>query len=64
MNAKVGDRVVVRAAHVGETDRDGKILEVHGDNGGPPYLVQWSADGHTSIFVPGPDAHVEPAPGQ
>ena len=59
MHAQVGDRLVVKGHHVGEPDRDAKILEVHGDDGGPPYLVQWSDDGHEGLMFPGPDAYVE-----
>jgi len=58
MRAQVGDRVVVQAAHLDQAVRDGEIVEVHGPDGEPPYLVRWSADGHTSLFFPGPDARV------
>jgi hypothetical protein len=56
MRASVGDRIVVRGHKVGEHDRDGEILEVHGDDGAPPYVVRWSSDGHESTFFPGSDA--------
>jgi hypothetical protein len=59
MHAAVGDRLVVKGQHVGQPDRDGEILEVHGDEGGPPFLVRWSDDGHEGLFYPGPDAYVE-----
>lgn len=62
MQASVGDRIVVRGHHVGEPDRDGKILEVHGEDGGPPFLVSWSDDGHEGLFFPGTDAVVEHYP--
>jgi len=58
VQATVGDRVVVPASHVDEPVRDGEVLEVHGADGGPPWLVRWSADGHESLFFPGPDAQV------
>ncbi|HVM65724.1 MAG TPA: DUF1918 domain-containing protein [Acidimicrobiales bacterium] len=64
MKASVGDRIVVRGHHVGEVDRDGEVLEVHGPDGGPPFLVRWGDSGHTTLFFPGPDAkvqHFEPA---
>jgi len=38
--------------------RDGEILEVHGEDGGPPYLVRWSDSGHESLVFPGPGWHV------
>ena len=59
MKASVGDRLVIKGHHVGEPDRDGEILEVHGEDGGPPYLVQWSDDGHVGLFFPSTDAVVE-----
>ncbi|HVB06751.1 MAG TPA: DUF1918 domain-containing protein [Acidimicrobiales bacterium] len=59
MKAVVGDRLVVKGHHLGEPDRDGEILEVHGGRGTPPYLVRWSEDGHVGLVFPGPDAQVE-----
>ena len=59
MKASVGDRIVVRGPHVGEHGREGEILEVHGEDGGPPYVVRWEDDGHTSTFWPSSDATVE-----
>ncbi len=59
MNAKVGDRIVVRGHRVGEHERDGEILEVRGEDGGPPYLVKWSADGHIGMVFPGSDVTIE-----
>jgi hypothetical protein len=57
MQAQVGDRIVIKNHHVGDPDRDGEVLEVHGHDGGPPYLVRWN-DGHEGLFFPGPDAEV------
>jgi hypothetical protein len=58
MRASVNDRLVVRSHHVGDPDREAVILEVHGEDGAPPYLVRWS-DGHESTFVPSSDTIVE-----
>jgi hypothetical protein len=58
MKATVGDQIVIKGHHVGEPDRDAEILEVHGDNGGPPYVVRWADDGHEGLFFPGPDASI------
>lgn len=44
---------------VGEGDRSGVITEVHGTDGGPPYMVRFD-DGHTGLVFPGPDAVVVP----
>jgi hypothetical protein len=59
MKASVGDRLVIKGHRVGEPDRDAEILEVHGDDGGPPYLVRWSEDGHEGLFFPSTDATVQ-----
>lgn len=59
MRAKPGDRIVVQGHHVGEPNRDAEVLEVHGADGGPPYRVRWSDDGHEGLYFPGPDAMVE-----
>jgi len=39
--------------------RDGEILEVRGEDGGPPYVVRWSDNGHEALVFPGPDAVVQ-----
>jgi hypothetical protein len=59
MKASVGDRILIAAATLGKPVRDGEILEVRGPSGTPPYLVQWSDDGHQTLFFPGPDAQLE-----
>jgi Domain of unknown function (DUF1918) len=58
MHAVVGDRLHVHAKIVGQADRVGEIIEVHGSGGEPPYLVRFD-DGHTGLVFPGPDAIVE-----
>lgn len=58
MQASVGDRIIVRGHHMGEPDRVCEVLEVHGQEGGPPYVVRWSDSGQEGLFFPGPDASV------
>ena len=58
MRASVGDRIIVKSTHIDEPLRDGEILEVRGPDGSPPYIVQWSEDGHVGLFFPGPDATI------
>ncbi len=60
MQAGIGDRLHVHGNAVGQPDRTGEIVEVHGASGGPPYLVRFD-DGHTRLCFPGPDAVVERA---
>ncbi|MDA8289024.1 MAG: DUF1918 domain-containing protein [Actinomycetota bacterium] len=57
MEAVVGDAIVIRGHHVGETARHAVILEVHGPDGGPPYVVRWD-DGTEGLFFPASDATV------
>lgn len=59
MKAAVGDRLVIKGHKVGEHDADAEILEVRGEDGAPPYLVRWSADGHEGLVFPGSDALIE-----
>jgi hypothetical protein len=61
MKATVGDRLVVRSAHVDEPVREGEIIELRHEDGSPPYVVRWSDSGHEALVFPGPDAYVEQA---
>ncbi|MCX4550863.1 DUF1918 domain-containing protein [Streptomyces sp. NBC_01387] len=58
MRATVGDRLHVHSRSVGLTDRQGEIIEVRGEDGGPPYMVRFS-DGHEGLVYPGPDCVIE-----
>ena len=59
MNANPGDRIVIRGRHTGQPERACQVLEVRGEEGGPPYLVRWDDSGHETLFFPGTDATVE-----
>lgn len=61
MQAQVGDRLHVHGRQVGNPDKFGEIIEVRGEDGGPPYLVRFQ-DGHETLVFPGPDAVIESAP--
>lgn len=54
-----GDRLVVRAHHQGQAERDAEILEVMGGELRPHYRVRWQDDGHESIVYPGEDVFVQ-----
>lgn len=63
MHGAVGDRILIRGKTVETPDRHGEIMEVRGDEGGPPYLVRFE-NGHETIVFPGSDfviEHPEPA---
>ena len=59
MRAAVGDRLIIKGHNVGDSDKDAEVLEVHGEDGAPPWLIRWSADGHEGLYFPGSDAQVE-----
>ena len=59
MQAKVGDHLLVEGNRAEKHRQEGEVLEVHGEDGAPPYVVRW-ADGHEGLVFPGPDAHVVP----
>lgn len=60
MHAKQGDRIVVETGTLDAARRHGEVLEVIGQGEREHYRVRWQ-DGHESVYVPGPDARVEPA---
>ena len=51
MQANVGDRLVVESGKVDAPRREGEVLEVHGANGGPPFLVQWQSEPSIKVNV-------------
>jgi hypothetical protein len=61
MQAAVGDTITVRAVHQGESDRHGTVIEIHGEDGQPPYVVKWQDD-HESLFFPAAGTVVEHHP--
>jgi hypothetical protein len=61
MRAQAGDALIVKGRRQGDEDRHGEIIEVHGENNAPPYLVRWQ-DGHQSVFFPTSGTEVEHYP--
>lgn len=59
MKAEAGDRLIVHGRHVDDRNRVGEIVEVHGPDGTPPYVVKWEGQTETVVVVPGPDSLVE-----
>ena len=49
MRARIGDTLVVSGGHA----RTGLIVRVVGQNGAPPYVIKWLADGHIAMVTPG-----------
>ncbi|HEY8281914.1 MAG TPA: DUF1918 domain-containing protein [Leifsonia sp.] len=61
MQAREGDRICIHGRTVEAHDRNGLILETHGANGEPPYLVRFD-DGHETLVYPGTDTVIEHQP--
>lgn len=59
MKAHVGDRLVIKGHRVHEPDREGRILEAQGSEGGPPYRIRWSDSERETLLYPGVDARIE-----
>jgi hypothetical protein len=57
---KPGDRIVVEAHHVGESQRSGEIVEVLGEPGREHYRVRWDS-GTETVYYPSNDATIEHA---
>ena len=59
LRVRPGDRLVITAHQQGGRPRDAEVLEVRGEDGGPPYLVRWQDTGRVSLHYPGSDARLE-----
>jgi hypothetical protein len=57
MYARVGDRLLVE----GDPARSGLIIDVPHQDGSPPYIVKWLANGHIAMVSPGEFARIVPA---
>jgi hypothetical protein len=57
MYARVGDRLVVSD----DPARSALIIGVPHQDGSPPYIVKWLADGHIAMVSPSAFARVVPA---
>lgn len=60
MQAEVADRLIVQGTH-GQGPRVGEILEILGGSDSVRYRVRW-ADGHDTVFTPGPGVTVDHGP--
>ena len=61
MKAEVGDKLTIRGHTVGQKERHATIVEVHGEDGAPPYVVHWDDDRGEAdhLFFPGSDADID-----
>ena len=51
MEVKPGDRIAVETEHVGESDREGEVLEIIEGATSATYRVRWR-DGRETLFTP------------
>jgi hypothetical protein len=54
MFAHIGDRLVVE----GDPARTGVIIRIPHEDGSPPYVVRWLANGHIAMVSPGQFARI------
>jgi hypothetical protein len=59
MFAQVGDELIIEGHEIGRPRRMGKVEEVRGGDGGPPYLVRWDDTGRATLLFPGFDCRIE-----
>jgi Domain of unknown function (DUF1918) len=60
MDAAVGDHFVIDGNKIGQSRRNGEVVEVLGFfvSSRPHFRVRWE-DGHETIYVPGPGATLQ-----
>ena len=62
MKAEVGDWLVIEGRRLDARRRKGVVVGLVHADGSPPFRVRWVEDGHETLVVPGPEAHIEPPP--
>ena len=55
LRAEVGDQLVGPGVTIGRAEILGVVIQVHGEDGGPPFTVRWYSDGHASKIDPDPE---------
>jgi hypothetical protein len=58
MKAAPGDWLMIEGTHLADRKRRGRILEVHGADGSPPYVVRWDDTDTETLVVPTVGAHI------
>lgn len=52
MRASTGDHIRLRDDDRGGQEREAVVLEVHGTDGAPPYVVRWCDDHTEEVYFP------------
>jgi hypothetical protein len=55
LRAEVGDQLVGLGVAGGRGEILGMVIQVHGEDRGPPFTVRWYDDGHASKIDPDPE---------
>ncbi|MEU4293136.1 DUF1918 domain-containing protein [Kribbella sp. NPDC026596] len=58
MKAAPGDWLMIEGTHLDDPKRHGLILEVHGPDGSPPYIVRWDDTKTETVVIPSAGAHI------
>ncbi|QNE20973.1 DUF1918 domain-containing protein [Kribbella qitaiheensis] len=58
MKAAPGDWLMIEGTHLSDHKRLGQIVEVHGPDGSPPYLVRWDESETETLVSPTAGAHI------
>ena len=58
MKAAPGDWLMIEGTHLDDPKRHGLILEVHGPDGSPPYVVRWDGTEAETLVIPSTGAHI------
>jgi hypothetical protein len=59
MRAQVGDRLIVEGDHA----RTGLVIGVRNEDGSPPYVIRWLANGHIALIFPTEYSRIVPSEG-
>lgn len=59
MRARVGDRLIVEGDHA----RTGLVIGVRNEDGSPPYVIRWLANGHIALVFPAEYSRIVPSEG-
>ena len=55
LRAEVGDQLVGLGETSGRGEILGMVIQVHSEDGRPPFTVRWYDDGHASKITPDPE---------
>jgi hypothetical protein len=59
MRARVGDRLIVEGDHA----RTGLVIGIRSEDGSPPYVIRWLANGHIALVFPTEYSRIVPSEG-